>query len=113
MKHLKELDKLMKEAPKYAFNANVFKSTAKLDMSPEELKAEEEQVEKLAEYIHETAIPALITDLKQLEGIPMDSASLTDYFHKRGINMRYLGKIIERLPQVEESSEKYKGIADV
>ena len=70
-------------------------------------------MEKLAEYIHETAIPALITDLKQLEGIPMDSASLTDYFHKRGINMRYLGKVIERLPQVEESSEKYKGIVEV
>ena len=42
MKHLKELDKLMKEAPKYAFNANVFKSTITLDMSPEELKEEEQ-----------------------------------------------------------------------
>ena len=48
VKQLKELDRLMLEAPTYAFNANVFKSTIKLDMSPEELKLEEEQVEKLA-----------------------------------------------------------------
>ena len=101
----------MSEAPKYAFNTNVFKGGVKLDMTDEELKAEEKQVEDLATYIIDTAIPGLIDDLKQFEGIPTDSKSLTDFMHKRGINMRYLGKVIEKLPEVKENTEKYKGIA--
>ena len=36
-------------------------------------------------------------DLKQQEGIPIDSQSLQDFFHKRGINMRYLGKVLSLL----------------
>jgi len=103
----RELDRLMKEAPKYKFNTNVFKNCVTLDMSEQELKKEEDQVEHLAAYILDTTLPALIADLKQLEGIPTDSASLTEFFHKRGVNMRYLGKVIERLSEVPENTEKY------
>lgn len=35
----------MKEAPKFKFNTNVFKDKVTLDMSEQELKKEEEQVE--------------------------------------------------------------------
>ena len=64
MKQIRELDRLMKEAPKYTFNTNVFKTGVTLDMSAEELKAEEENIEKLATFINETTIPELIRELK-------------------------------------------------
>lgn len=38
---IKEVEKLLKEGPKYKFNANVFKSNVKLAMSNEELAADE------------------------------------------------------------------------
>ena len=40
-KQLKELERLMTEAPSFKFNVNVFKESIKLDMKPEELEAEE------------------------------------------------------------------------
>ena len=98
----------MKEAPQLTFNTNVFKAGVKLDMNADELKKEEENVESLAEFINDFVIPELIRELKQLEVVPICSESLTDFFHKRGLNMRYLGKVIERLPEVQENLDKYK-----
>ena len=94
MKKLREVERLMAEAPKFRFNTNVFKKNVQLDMSEEELAEEEANVKKLATYITEKALPNLIQDLKQQEGIPIDSQSLEDFFHKRGVNMRYLGKVL-------------------
>ena len=95
MKKLREVERLMAEAPKFRFNTNVFKKNVQLDMSEAELAEEEANVKKLAAYITEKALPNLIQDLKQQEGIPIDSQSLEDFFHKRGVNMRYLGKVLE------------------
>ncbi len=94
LKKLREVERLVKEAPKYTFNTNVYKSNAQLDMTAAELKAEEENVKGLATFILEKAIPNLVQDLKQQENVPIDSESLEDLFHKRGINMRYLGKVL-------------------
>ncbi len=94
LKKLREVERLVKEAPKYTFNTNVYKSNAQLDMTAAELKAEEKNVKGLATFILEKAIPNLVQDLKQQENVPIDSESLEDLFHKRGINMRYLGKVL-------------------
>ena len=69
-------------------------------MSEDERKKEEALIEDMAKYITEKAIPNLISDLKQSEGVPTDSQSLKEFFHKRGVNMRYLGKVMEMLDQV-------------
>ena len=63
-KQLKELERLMAEAPSFKFNVNVFKESIKLDMKPEELEAEEKQVDDLAKYLKETVIQTLVLDLK-------------------------------------------------
>lgn len=97
IKKVTEVERLIAEAPKQTFNANVFKSSITLDMTPGEIKEAEAQVEKLATFLTETAIPGLVTDFKQQEGIPVDSESLEDFMHKRGVNMRYLGKVLEAL----------------
>ena len=54
----------------------------------------------LATYITEKAIPHLVSDLKQPEGVPVDSESIKEFFHKRGVNMRYLGKVHEMISVV-------------
>lgn len=38
-RHIKEVERLLQEAPQYTFNVNVFKSNAKLAISEEEIKA--------------------------------------------------------------------------
>ena len=105
MKKLKEVERLVKEAPKFTFNTNVFKKNVQLDMTAEELKSEEENVKQLATYITEKSIPNLVQDLKQQEGVPIDSQSLTEFFHKRGVNMRYLGKVLAGLDNFPEKTE--------
>ena len=44
MKKLKEVERLIKEAPKAKWNVNVFKSSVQLDMTPAEIEAEEDNV---------------------------------------------------------------------
>ena len=100
IKKFKEVERLIQEAPQFKFNTNVFKSSVKLDMSEDERLKEEQLVEDLSKHIIEKAIPSLISDLKQMEGVPTDSNSLEDFFHKRGINMRYLGKVNELLDSI-------------
>ena len=64
-----------------------------------EIEEEEKIVMSLATYINEKAIPNLIQDLKQQENVPIDSQSLEDFIHKHGVNMRYLGKILQQMDQ--------------
>ena len=99
MRKLKEVERLIGEAPKFAYNANVFKSNCQLDLTPAQVTEEESNVRQLATYINEKAIPNLVQDLKQQEGCPIDSQSLQDFIHKRGINMRYLGKVLAEIDE--------------
>ena len=93
-KHLKEVERVLAEAPKYTFNVNVFKSNCKLDMTPDEIKADEDDVKDLATFLKETQLPALAQDLRTIESFPHDSVGLEALFHQRGVNMRYLGQLI-------------------
>jgi len=44
MKKLREVEKLISEAPKFSYNTNVFKKNVNLDMTAEELAEEEKNV---------------------------------------------------------------------
>lgn len=60
----------------------------------EEWAKDEEDVRKVCHYLHNKALPDMIHDLKEGEvGFPMDGHSLSALMHKRGINIRYLGKV--------------------
>ncbi|KAI1265127.1 putative eukaryotic translation initiation factor 3 subunit CLU1/TIF31 [Xylariaceae sp. FL1019] len=59
-----------------------------------EMAADEEDVRNACKHLRETAIPDFVNDIKNSDlPFPMDGASLTKMMHKRGINMRYLGKL--------------------
>ena len=55
---------------------------------------DEGEVRAVCDYLHQTIFPELLTDLREGEvGFPMDGISLSRLLHKRGINIRYLGKL--------------------
>lgn len=90
---IKEVDRLLKEAPTIKYNANVFKENIKLDMTQKEIESDENDIKKLSEFLLKEQIPALIRKFKSGENVPTDSESLQEILHKSGINMRYLGEL--------------------
>ena len=81
----------------FALNPDVFSGQ---NPQSEEDKAEwakdEAEVRAACEHLHSEVIPRLVQELKDGEvGFPMDGQSLSALLHKRGVNLRYLGKITE------------------
>ncbi|KAK2630242.1 hypothetical protein QTJ16_001062 [Diplocarpon rosae] len=59
-----------------------------------DLAKDEREVKLACEFLRNTVLPELISDLKEGDvGFPMDGQSLSRLLHKRGINIRYLGKL--------------------
>ncbi|KAI1505488.1 eukaryotic translation initiation factor 3 135 kDa subunit [Biscogniauxia marginata] len=60
-----------------------------------EVAADEEDVRNACKHLRDNAIPEFVNDIKSSDlPFPMDGQSLTKMMHKRGINMRYLGKVV-------------------
>ncbi|KAF3770248.1 hypothetical protein M406DRAFT_335957 [Cryphonectria parasitica EP155] len=80
---------------KFALNPDVFSGQVpQTDAEKEEMAADEQEVRAACAFLRESAIPELLNDLRDSDAsFPMDGASLRNLLHKRGINMRYLGKI--------------------
>ena len=78
-----------------AFNPDVFcGQQAQSEEDKSNLIKDEEDVRAVCSYLHDVVFSEFLHDLKEAEiGFPMDGASLTALLHKRGINVRYLGKI--------------------
>lgn len=77
---MQQFDQLVKIHDSILFNTNVFKNT-KLVMSEEELKAEEQKVKDLADFIKNNAIESLIKNFQKQDGQPSDSATMSEFFH--------------------------------
>jgi protein TIF31 len=66
------------------------------DAEKEEWAKDEQEVRLAGEFLRKAVLPELIHDLKEGDvGFPMDGKSLSQLLHKRGINVRYLGKLAE------------------
>lgn len=101
----KEKDDKAKEQPareqidlsgfKFALNPDVFSGQVPQTKEEKaELEADEKQVRDVCRYLRETVIPTFLRDLVDSDaGFPMDGSSLGRQLHKRGINIRYLGRI--------------------
>ncbi|OQD77761.1 hypothetical protein PENDEC_c002G05758 [Penicillium decumbens] len=63
----------------------------------EQWAKDEKEVRDACDYLRSKVIPDLIQDLHDGDvGFPMDGQSLTQLLHKRGINVRYLGKLAQQ-----------------
>jgi protein TIF31 len=81
----------------FALNPDVFSGQVpQSDEDKEEWAKDEAEVRAACEHLSTEVIPRLIQELKDGDvGFPMDGQSLSTLLHKRGVNIRYLGKIAE------------------
>ncbi|KAJ5988898.1 hypothetical protein N7481_004108 [Penicillium waksmanii] len=80
-----------------SLNPDVFSGQVPQTKEEKEQWAEDEkEVRSACDHLRSKIIPDLVKDLHDGDvGFPMDGQSLTQLLHKRGINMRYLGKLAE------------------
>ncbi|KAI1423799.1 clustered mitochondria-domain-containing protein [Xylaria sp. FL1777] len=82
----------------FSFSLNPDAFSGQIPQSEEEKKelaADEEDVRNACKHLRDAAIPDFVNDIKSSDlPFPMDGSSLAKMMHKRGINMRYLGKVI-------------------
>jgi protein TIF31 len=83
---------------KLALNPDVFSGQVPQTKEEKEQWAQDEQeVRDACDHLRSKVIPDLLKDLHDGDvGFPMDGQSLTQLLHKRGINLRYLGKLAEQ-----------------
>jgi protein TIF31 len=79
----------------FALNPDAFSGQEPhTDAEKEQLAKDEQEVRLASEFLRTTLLPELVNDLKEGDvGFPMDGQSLSRLLHKRGINIRYLGKV--------------------
>ncbi|KAJ7962824.1 Tetratricopeptide repeat (TPR)-like superfamily protein [Quillaja saponaria] len=68
------------------------------------LKTTDELTNMALKYYDEIALPKLVTDFGSLELSAVDGSTLTDFMHLRGLQMRSLGRVVERaenLPHIQ------------
>lgn len=82
---------------KFALNPDAFSGqTPQTEEEKAEFKADEDEVRAAGAYLREQAIPDLLRELSDSDiSFPMDGQSLSRLLHKRGINVRYLGKVAD------------------
>ncbi|KAI1167836.1 clustered mitochondria-domain-containing protein [Nemania serpens] len=82
----------------FSFSLNPDAFSGQVPQTEEEKKemaADEEDVRNACKHLRDVAIPDFVNDIKSSDlPFPMDGSSLAKMMHKRGINLRYLGKII-------------------
>jgi protein TIF31 len=81
----------------FALNPDVFSGqNPQSEEDKKEWAQDEAEVRAACEHLSSEVIPRLIQELKEGEvGFPMDGQSLSSLLHKRGVNIRYLGKFAE------------------
>ena len=66
------------------------------DEEKEEYAQDEKQLRAICGHLRDKVIPELVNDLHEGDvGFPMDGQSLCQLLHKRGINIRYLGRLAD------------------
>jgi protein TIF31 len=81
----------------FALNPDVFSGqNPQSEEDKKEWAQDEAEVRAACEHLSSEVIPRLVQELKEGEvGFPMDGQSLSNLLHKRGVNIRYLGKLAE------------------
>jgi protein TIF31 len=80
---------------KFALNPDAFSGQQpQTDEEKAEFEADEKEVREAGLYLRNRVIPELLRELSDSDiSFPMDGLSLSRLLHKRGINVRYLGKV--------------------
>lgn len=97
----------------FALNPDVFCGQhPQSDEDKEEWAKDEAEVRAACDHLLTEVIPRLIQELKEGDvGFPMDGQSLSLLLHKRGVNIRYLGKVAELADQEDPRLQALKRLA--
>ena len=79
----------------FALNPDVFcGQEPQEEVDKEQWRADEQEVRRACEYLRSKVIKEFVHDLEEGDlGFPMDGQSLSRLLHKRGINVRYIGRL--------------------
>ncbi|XP_037533398.1 clustered mitochondria protein homolog isoform X2 [Nematolebias whitei] len=78
------------------FNPDIFSPGVRFpDDSLEDVQKQKQLLKDSAAFLVSCQIPALIKDSLDHSTLPLDGVTLTEALHQRGINVRYLGTVLE------------------
>ncbi|XP_029965079.1 clustered mitochondria protein homolog isoform X1 [Salarias fasciatus] len=78
------------------FNPDIFSPGVRFpDDSAEDVQKQKQLLKDTAAFLVSCQIPSLVKDCLDHSALPMDGATLTEALHQRGINIRYLGTVLE------------------
>uniref|UniRef100_A0A8D0BWV9 Clustered mitochondria protein homolog n=2 Tax=Salvator merianae TaxID=96440 RepID=A0A8D0BWV9_SALMN len=78
------------------FNPDIFSPGVRFpESSKEQIQDQKRLLKDAAAFLVSYQIPGLIKDCLDHTMLPMDGATLAEAMHQRGINMRYLGKVVD------------------
>ncbi|KAE8849954.1 hypothetical protein PTNB73_01041 [Pyrenophora teres f. teres] len=94
----------------FALNPDVFSGqNPQSDEDKKEWAQDEAEVRAACEHLTAEVIPRLMQEIKEGDvGFPMDGQSLSSLLHKRGVNIRYLGKLAELADKPEPRLQALK-----
>lgn len=78
---------------KLNFNTDVFTGTKQPES--EQTKQDEQIIRDASKFLIDEIVPSIVLDFASYTISPLDGDALTKAMHRRGINMRYLGKLAE------------------
>lgn len=78
------------------FNPDIFSPGVRFpDESADEIQKQKQLLKDAAAFLLSCQIPSLVKDCLDHSALPMDGATLTEALHQRGINVRYLGTVLD------------------
>ncbi|XP_059186967.1 clustered mitochondria protein homolog isoform X2 [Centropristis striata] len=78
------------------FNPDIFSPGVRFpDDSADDVQKQKQLLKDTAAFLVSCQIPSLVKDCLDHSALPMDGATLTEALHQRGINVRYLGTVLE------------------
>ena len=109
IKRLQMFDQLLKEAPQFKYNLNIFTD---VKLAEGDYKEDEKAIRNLGDFINNTIIPKLVQNFESGENVPTDNENLSEIFHSQGLNMRYIGKVSkaideDKLPHIKTLLERW------
>ncbi|XP_072496081.1 clustered mitochondria protein homolog isoform X5 [Notamacropus eugenii] len=100
------------------FNPDIFSPGVRFPEScQDEVRDQKQLLKDAAAFLLSCQIPGLVKDCTDHTVLPMDGATLAEAMHQRGINIRYLGKVLDsvlRSPARPQLDHIYKiGISEL
>uniref|UniRef100_A0A8C6SMD1 Clustered mitochondria protein homolog n=1 Tax=Neogobius melanostomus TaxID=47308 RepID=A0A8C6SMD1_9GOBI len=78
------------------FNPDIFSPGVRFpDDSTDDIQKQKQLLKDAAAFLLSCQIPLLVKDCLDHSALPMDGATLTEALHQRGINVRYLGNVLD------------------